>query len=178
MQLLFVNEFDIICRADAKYVLSLVDLYRSIYGLPPIQREDEEIVKGNTMPSIESASVHQISPGSGAGSGDRESVGSMDWRLPEPEYWHPQEIVVLKLGLRDTGAHNEENDDEGVASVRDSVALAAVRVLPEDFARLLFCRVAVHHRLRYRERVDMIAQGMFNNLGGWGVESGIEGRCS
>src|SRR5436190_441497 len=36
VMLAIVNEYDIVPRADGPYLRSLVDLYRSKYGLPPI----------------------------------------------------------------------------------------------------------------------------------------------
>ncbi|KAI9866048.1 MAG: hypothetical protein M1813_002015 [Trichoglossum hirsutum] len=168
MQLLFVNEFDIVSRADTKYVVSLVDLYRSIYGLPPIQKVGQENSKQDSTPSIAPTAVPNVGLETGAGLMDGELIENGNWRLPEPEYWHLQTIVVLKLSLKDIGADSDENDaEEDAAGVRSSVALTAVKATPEEFAKLLFCRVSVHHRIHYRERVEMISQGTFNGSSGW-----------
>ncbi|KAI9779635.1 MAG: hypothetical protein M1839_007300 [Geoglossum umbratile] len=179
MQLLFVNEFDIVSRVDAKYVVSLVDLYRSIYGLPPIQKVGEENSKQDSTPSIASAVVPNVGLETGAGLMDGELMENGNWRLPEPEYWHLQTIVVLKLSLKDISADSDENDaEEDTAGVRSSVALTAVKVTLEEFAKLLFCRISVHHRIHYRERVEMISQGTFNGLSGWGLGQGPESSAA
>ncbi|KAH8587284.1 hypothetical protein B0O99DRAFT_747707 [Bisporella sp. PMI_857] len=168
MQLLFVNEFDIVSRADTKYLISLVDLYRSIYELPPIQKVGEEISNKDNTPSIASAAVADVCLETGAGLIDGELMGNRNWRLPEPEYWHLQTIVVLKLSLKDIDTGIDENSGEGnTTGVQSSVALTAVNITPEEFAKLLFCRVSVHRRIHYRERVEMISQGSFNGLSGW-----------
>jgi hypothetical protein len=174
MRLAFMNEFDVVCRADSKYILSLVDLYRSIYGLPPIQSLNNGVKENGAG----SNPPHQTSRRPITQSTGREPVREVDWILPEPEYWHPQDIVIMKLRLKDIGEAADggesedgenENSDSSQLGIQDSMLLTTVRVTHEELAKLLFCRTAVHHRLCYKERLQLIAQGRFNNLKGWDV---------
>jgi len=172
LQLIFVNEFDIISRADTNYVLSLADLYRSIYGLPPIQKlgggDSTQDERTSIAPSAAPSPEVDLETKAGL-------VENANWRLPEPEYWHLQTIVVLKLSLKDIDTGSAEDDaEEDTAGLSGSVALTAVKVTPEEFAKLLFCRVSVHHRIYYKERVEMISKGTFNGLTGWELGQALD----
>jgi hypothetical protein len=64
--------------------------------------------------------------------------------------------VVLKIKL----AEKQDKED-------DEWELDAVAIAPEEFARLLFCNVDIHKRLRYQERVEMLLEGRFNRRISW-----------
>jgi hypothetical protein len=139
LQIALVNEFDIVSRAEGNYVRSLVNLYRSSYDLPPVAGVELVPAQGEAQSS----------------GGETDAGEEKVWKLPRPQYWHPQDqIVVLKLGLGDYG--------------EQGVVLSAVRTDREEWEELLFCRVGVHSRGFYLERVEMIAQGKFNGRIGWG----------
>jgi hypothetical protein len=86
-----------------------------------------------------------------------EKTKEMLWPLSNPDYWHIGKIVVFKTEL----VEGEGPDDE------DVLLLKAVTVRPEDFAKLLWCNVAVHKRVRYGERVELLGYGRFNGRNGW-----------
>lgn len=82
-----------------------------------------------------------------------ESEGS--GALPNPDYHHVGEQLVLLRRI-----HGE---DEGEGQLE----LRVVKVRDEDFGKLLFCRIAVHRRVCYAERVGLIIEGQFNGRNGW-----------
>jgi hypothetical protein len=151
----FINEYDLVARVDIPYMLSLVNLYRSIYHLPPIEEADSE--KGSKSNAQENY-IHQT----GAG----QDVNKEYWTLPEPYYHHIGERVVLRLSI--SGGENDEGSEEGR---EEQLMLSAFQVHAEDFAKLLFCRVPVHAREYYGERVGLITKGRFNGRNYWVQES-------
>jgi hypothetical protein len=144
-----VNEYDLVPRVDGAYVRSIVDLYRSIYNLPPIQDDDVQQERPTfQLPRFSfDTRTEPLEK-------DQESL----WTLPKPIYWHIGKIVVLKVKLvqRDRGG-----------SIDDELLLSAVTVSPESFAKFLFCNVAVHKKSSYRERMNMLFEGRFNGREKW-----------
>ncbi|KAH0561982.1 hypothetical protein GP486_003311 [Trichoglossum hirsutum] len=149
-----VNEYDLVPRADNDYVRSLVDLYRSIYSLPPIQDRPEQ----DPTPRLPRLSFDT-----------RNANPAPDprpsWPLPSPEYFHIGQIVVFKVKLAEPAADGGAGG--GAASDADDLVLRAVTVAPNHFARLLFGSVSVHGRVCYRERVKMLLEGRFNGRESW-----------
>jgi hypothetical protein len=139
-----VNEYDLVPRADSEYVRSLVDLYRSIYNLAPIQ----DNVQQEPTPWLPRLSFDTRDT--------KPKPDSKPWPLPLPEYFHIGKIVVFKVKLAEPAA---EGDDE--------LILRAVAAAPEHFAKLLFCNVSVHGRVCYQERVKMLSEGRFNGRESW-----------
>lgn len=152
-----VNEYDLVPRADGAYVRSLVDLYRSIYQLPPIQDDENP----PSTPDSADFQLPRFSFDDKLQLIGRDSMAK-DWPLPKPIYWHIGEIIVLKVKLADR-EESYEGDDE--------IVMTAVRVAPESFARLLVCNIAVHRRMVYRERVNMLMEGSFNGKKGGAPQS-------
>lgn len=74
MHINFLNEFDIVPRLDRLYVLSLVNLYRNRFSLPPM----------NIDGVLENTSSGTASP-------------SKSWTLPTPVFVHPGDNVLLSL---------------------------------------------------------------------------------
>ncbi|KAK4200875.1 Alpha/Beta hydrolase protein [Triangularia verruculosa] len=119
-----VNEYDMISRADGPYLRSLIDLYRSRYGLPSV-------------------------------SGSATTRGHSAWPLPLPVFQPLGDIIILKLHLVDIPSFRKR-DSSSQASTLMAPTLKAVKVSPEEFARLLFCDISTHRRRSYMERVDML----------------------
>ena len=144
-----VNEYDLVPRVDGAYIRSIVDLYRSIYNLPPIQDDD-----------VQTEQLAFQLPRFSFDTRTRPLEENQEplWTLPKPIYWHIGKIVVLKVKL-------VERDRGG--SIDDELLLSAVTVTPESFAKLLFCNVAVHKRTSYQERMGMLFEGRFNGRGKW-----------
>ena len=155
-----INEFDLVSRLDRPYVRCLVDLYRSIYNLPPIQEDDSPVtgidVGTNTL-SDETPNGQTAAQGAHNGK---------YWRVPEPEYWHIGERVVLKRSV----VTRHDSSNYGNDDLKEELALSAVRVAAGEFAKLLFCRVTVHSRVHYKERVEELAEGRFNGRNSWSFE--------
>lgn len=145
-----VNEYDLVTRADGPYVRSLVDLYRSIYKLPPIQ--------DNLATDSPISLTQQPDDPSRASTGTKERV----WTIPRPSYRHVGECVLLRLGQR-----LQTEIDEGANDSSSQFVLTAWSVDADEFASLLFCRVLVHRRVHYQERIEQIAGGCFNGRNGW-----------
>lgn len=128
--LALVNEYDLVTRADKPYLNSLVDLYRSRYGLPPLH-----------TPALTSLAAHAGAAG-----------GKGMWPLPPPQFQLLGDIIVLKSCVGPAG------DDESDATKFVHHSLQPVRLTADEFGRLLFCDVAVHRRVVYLERMDMLAR--------------------
>jgi hypothetical protein len=154
-----INEYDLVPRIDGPYVRSLVDLYRSIYKLPPIQEAGPQMFGTNAEAQTPPAEVR-----SSQAVAKEEEVGK-HWSVPNPEYWHIGERVVLRRSII-TGHASEDNGDP-----KEELALSALSVAAEEFAKLLFCRLTVHRRVQYQERVELIAEGRFNGRHGWLIET-------
>ena len=75
----FLNEFDLVPRLDRSYVLSLIDLYRSRFSLPPI------ISDGSTDSSLATTALTLVASAQDA------------WPLPAPIFVHPGDTVLLSL---------------------------------------------------------------------------------
>ena len=132
-----VNEYDLVPRTDAAYIRSLVDLYRSIYNLPPMQRENTH-QKQQDLQTVDSLSI----PAS-----KKPDVPS--WTLPAPDFWHVGQLVLLKISVPDF------SDDD---ALNDELQLDAYKLTPEEFSKLLFCRTLIHSRATYGERIQLLCQ--------------------
>lgn len=142
------NEYDLVPRADQAYIRSMVDLYRSIYGLPPIK---DDVPKEELSHFV----LPRLSFESRMGGVEEKK---MLWSLPRPVYWHIGKIIVLKVKLAER--HETKSD-------KDEWILRALTLTPEDFVELLFCNVDIHKRIRYQERLEMLAEGRFNGRASW-----------
>lgn len=150
LSLNIINEYDLVSRVDRSYVRTLVDLYRSIYDLPPIQGPDFQ----TTTDDLEKLASNY-----------NRNNGTY-WAIPKPVYRHIGKRVVLQFGISPTF------DTSGVGQL----ALSALYVPGEQFAKLLFCRITVHSRLCYQERIEFITEGRFNGKYGWQSNGDIGGR--
>lgn len=151
-----INEYDLVPRIDGPYVRSLVDLYRSIYKLPPIQEAGPQVFGTSAEAQTPPAEVR-----SSQAVAEEEEVGK-HWSVPNPEYWHIGERVVLRRSITTRHASDDPKEE---------LALSALSVAAEEFAKLLFCRLTVHRRVQYQERVELIAEGRFNGRHGWLIET-------
>ncbi|OJJ33423.1 hypothetical protein ASPWEDRAFT_174830 [Aspergillus wentii DTO 134E9] len=114
-----INEFDLVTRADKPYMLSILNLVRSIYNQDPLSDTDE-------CPSPTEAS----------------SKGTF-WPTPRAMYHHVGEKIVFLMRLQDKS---------------EDLQLRAVNVSTAQFEKLLFCRVSVHRRACYEQRVKLFAR--------------------
>lgn len=82
------------------------------------------------------------------------------WALPSPGLQHVGAIVVLRTEIPrfDDGSDWQRNID---------LSLSAWKLRPEDLAKLMFCRLSVHGRVAYQERIVQIEKGAFNGQNGW-----------
>jgi hypothetical protein len=148
----FANEFDLVTRSTRKYVRDLVDLFRSIHALPPI--EGCGVLKDNLEDP--DALDQQFSRDSALA--PRQMTKIPHRIMSQPELSHIGQIIVLKA-------------DYSSASVAEEAThkwyLRAYVVSPEEFADLLFCRVSVHSKAIYAENVGEISKGRVNDRVGW-----------
>ena len=147
-----INEFDVVTRADSNYILSLVNLYRSIYQMPPV-REVNALDDG-MLQGTESTAANHLNR-------NNTNSGSL-WATPRATYGHVGERVVLHMHMRDVPSSVESDND-----ISDELELKAYKVEAQAFERLLFCRYLVHRRIEYGKRIQLVALGYFNSITGW-----------
>ncbi|QGI69194.1 hypothetical protein CEK26_013151 [Fusarium fujikuroi] len=144
-----INEFDVVTRADKPYILSLVDVARAMLDLPP----KAAISEHETSKEIVSAALETTRDENRRLSDDSEDFPLKEpkfWRFPQPFYHHVGPRVILLTRFVD----NQMN-------------LKAVEISSSEFQKLLFCRVAVHGKRFYDERIDALEQGRFNDRSAW-----------
>ena len=145
LTLAIINEYDMVSRADRSYIRSVVDLYRSSHGLPPV-------LSGTATESYEGADTF------------RGSSATKSWPLPTPRYNLVGDIIVLRLRL--SGVSMAPVDDAfSQTSTLTAPIVEAVKVTPEKFAKLLFCDLAAHRRRAYVERMDFLTAQMCESPG-------------
>jgi hypothetical protein len=152
-----INEYDLVSRVDRPYIWTLVDLYRSIYKLPPIQDLNSQTT--GDAPRVESLTDND-STHKGEAWGNRDGKY---WIVPKPEYHHIGKRVVLKIGI----IPGQWTDHERSNEPKGQLSLSASCISAEEFAKLLFCRLTVHSRACYQERVALIRESRFNGKSGW-----------
>ncbi|KAH6952683.1 Alpha/Beta hydrolase protein [Fusarium avenaceum] len=155
-----INEFDVVTRADKPYILSLVDIVRSTLDLPPKNQVSESATDEETIYAALKATDTNESRLSYQFEG-LDIDQSKFWRLPQSLYHHVGPRVVLLMRL-----------------VEGEMSLKAVEVTPFEFQKLLFCRVAVHGKRIYAERVEKLQQGRFNGRLGWEQDGDGEEKAS
>jgi len=186
--LAIVNEHDMVSRVDGTYMRSLVDLYRSIHGLPPILNiSKEEINESFTATedtkvesSIESRArleadlnkdfpLPTLSTASTTSSFSSSHTNS-EWLTPKADYLTIGKVVLLQVSLCRTENLIADGDTEVGATTKDETpktSLAAFIFSPEQLSKMLFCSIAVHKRVIYTQRIDLLLQGKFNGKASW-----------
>jgi hypothetical protein len=81
------------------------------------------------------------------------------WALPSQGLQHVGTIVVLR-----TEVPRFEDGDDGEGNT--GLSLSAWKVTSESLAELIFCRLSVHGRVAYQERIVRIENGAFNEKNG------------
>ncbi|KAK2612773.1 hypothetical protein QQS21_001225 [Conoideocrella luteorostrata] len=132
--LAIVNEYDMVPRADKTYIQSLIDLYRSKYGLSRAGTDPGE-VHGSGLPS-------PIMPG---------SVDRSTWPLPKPMYYLLGDIVISKSFPHTSPISTADSASDLTA--RPSLSYRMFRVSQDQFSSYLFCGLGVHKRRIYLERI-------------------------
>jgi hypothetical protein len=115
-------------------MLCLVNLLRSLYGQPALINDtggDKSLDPNAGRPIAESS-------GHSAGQSGSDKV----WPVPALSYHHVGARVVLLMRL------------DG-----DQLSLKALEVPGDKFEQLLFCRVAVHRRACYSDRMQRLEAG-------------------
>ncbi|KAF3481519.1 uncharacterized protein GIQ15_04278 [Arthroderma uncinatum] len=147
----FVNEFDMVSRADRPYIICLVNLLRSLHGRPPLGSDEDE-ANFHAVPSPET-----LNPETKA-SDSANLLAENVWPVTPCYYHHVGPRIVLLKRL-----------EQAFQSEGYLLELRAMIVPPEEFQKLLFCRLAVHRRVCYAERVQMIEEGKFNGCSSWAL---------
>jgi hypothetical protein len=129
LMLSFINENDMVAKADAPYLRSLVDLYRASYSLPPS--------RASTTSSLTAPTQSTLS-----------GVTSI-WPLPRPTFQLLGDIILLD----EVVTTDDEKLDRGIPLMR------ALSVSPDELSKLIFCDVEVHRRKAYMERLKAIWLG-------------------
>ena len=160
VNLAFVNEFDMVSRVDHSYFRSLIDLYRSVYGLEPVM--DEEIARREDKPwTPNTEDTQYVLPPLDFQHTDQKaadnSIGNRPWPLPNAEYHIFGDLVLLR----------KEQDTRVKPEERSSKELRALSIRAQDFEKLLYCGIKTHSRTYYSDRMESVLQGMFNYKDGW-----------
>ena len=147
-----INEFDVVTRADSNYILSLVNLYRSMHQMPSVREVNTP--DDGMMQDTKSIAAYQLSS-------YKDSTGSF-WITPSATYNHIGELVVLHMQMCEETSSGGSDDD-----LIDKLELKAFSIEAQAFQKLLFCRVSVHRRTEYQKRIGLIVDGNFSGLNGW-----------
>jgi hypothetical protein len=151
--LAFVNEFDIVPRADQTYIRSLIDIYRSVHNLPPLMNdaicEHDSNAENNTfiLPPL----VFDDEEATASGH-DTVAVEGRHWKLPRAEYHIIGDLVLLRK-VRMTSSSDQ--------------ILLAHSITLTGFQNLVYCGKETHSRTAYGDRVAMMLRGKFNHKEQW-----------
>ncbi|KAJ6260736.1 hypothetical protein Dda_4965 [Drechslerella dactyloides] len=140
-----VNEYDLVARSDRRYILSMVQLYNS------------------TDPSEADAGVYGGSMPTAIIGGD----GRPPWSLPEPELFHIGPIVILKVGTYNSEAQSARESSSAPKPPGSRLIMSAWQITPEELSKIIFCRLSVHSRTVYRDRIQKLRNGQLNGETGW-----------
>ncbi|KAK0510053.1 hypothetical protein JMJ35_007447 [Cladonia borealis] len=160
LNLAFVNEFDMVCRVDHSYLRSLIDLYRSVYGLNPVMKD--EIARKEEKPgvSIMEDTQYVLPPLDFQNTDQEAAVNPTEnglWPLPKAEYHIFGDLVLLRKEHNTCVKPNE----------RPSKELRALSIRAQDFEKVLYCGIRTHSRTYYGDRMESVIQGKFNYKDGW-----------
>ena len=160
VNLAFVNEFDMVSRVDQSYFRSLIDLYRSIYGLEPVM--NGKIARREAKPSTPDTEDTQyvLPPLDFQHTEPKAAVKPIEnrlWPLPNAEFHMFGDLVLLR----------KEQDARVEPDERPSKELRALSIRAQDFEKLLYCGIKTHSRTYYSDRMDSVLQGKFNYKNGW-----------
>lgn len=167
-----VNEYDLVPRADRLYVRSLVDLYRSIYGLGRIG----DVTALRAVRDTATTEIFANEAGehcSNAGQISNTVALRRVWALPAPEYHLVGEIVMLKDTEPVHALRSRQAEVDGKGQQTDT-DLAVLKITKEQLEQLVFCDTAVHKRNEYSKRVEMILEGKFNGAMGWNADGSVK----
>jgi len=113
-----------------------------MYGLAPLQPEPEkDAVLAMTFTSSTARSAHDAG---------EQDVKLNDWPVPRLAYHHVGPRILLAMRLVD-----------------DKMQLQAAEISSAEFERLLFCRLSVHKRISYADRIKQLEEGKFNGFNSW-----------
>lgn len=135
--LAFVNEYDIVPRADTPYVRSVIDLYRSKYE-PSHMADRGGLNEGQVTPDdikVASSETENVLP---------------SWSLPQPTFYPVGDIIISKSIMQDAAV---STDTASELTIRPTLTYKLFNVSQGAFGKLLFCGLGVHKRKVYLERV-------------------------
>lgn len=148
----FVNERDMVTRADHHYVRCVVDLYRAGYGLlstsaitsqPSLIKEKTETKYRVDLSELKNPADADIRP---------------HWDLPLPVYYLVGEIVVLRSNLNlSPVSQSSALDSQSNTETLTGASLSAIQLSALEFGNLLFCDIGVHKRRVYLDRMRKLA---------------------
>ncbi|KAH8591652.1 hypothetical protein B0O99DRAFT_690460 [Bisporella sp. PMI_857] len=157
----FVNEFDVIPRADQAYVRSLIDLYRSIYKLEPLMSDtimrDQQVAEPIIKYELPPLDFGNSDSDSDCGADFKASSPDSEWKLPLAEYHIIGELVLLR---------NKRNASTEMGP-RTSRVLQALSISAREYEKLLYCGIQTHSRTYYEDRVGLLLKGEFNYKKQW-----------
>ncbi len=158
--LAFVNESDLVPRADQAYTRSLIDLYRARHGLAPLM-ECSIVCDASDNTEADGRIPYVLPPldfeeEKGSEQDDRGSANKRRWRLPLPDYHTLGELVHLRKQRVESTVDGQEHR-----------VLVAQTIPQAEFQKLLYCGTRSHSRSYYNDRVAMLLRGQFNLRESW-----------
>lgn len=91
---------------------------------------------------------------------DKKEIAPTVLQCPRPALQHLGELVVLRVEAPKFGPSPD-------STPQMSSRLSAWKVPPSALSDLLFCRLTVHRREAYRQRIEDLGNGLFNGQNGW-----------
>jgi hypothetical protein len=89
------------------------------------------------------------------------------WELPDYRLCHIGAVIILKVE-----APNLETGFDNL--LLSGPRLTFWKISPANLSKLLFCRLSVHRREVYHERMDQLERGKFNGQTCWSSAEGSE----
>ncbi len=132
-----INEFDLVARADKRYAEELAKLLKSLHDTPSVPLDPAPRTDVGLTSSLPDAQDDPL------------YQGRKVYPLCKAIYQHIGPRILL-LRRRAAG-----------------LPLVAVQVKAQEFENLLFCRLAVHKKGEYSQRVLELENGQVNGHDGW-----------
>ena len=179
----FINEYDLVPRADKSYIRALVDLCRARYLKPPIEGnrypgplEADEAVGERLKGISEKRKSRKAQQHEGSSSGSAENPQSSRWPLPPLEFGHIGDLILLTAtaspgstmdeapsrfsprGGPPVLRYSEVDACEPSSSFPTASALMLnpIKIQSQDLDTMLFCRLASHKMSVYLTSVEEI----------------------
>ncbi|KAG5787101.1 hypothetical protein H9Q69_013830 [Fusarium xylarioides] len=129
-----VNEHDLVPRVDQGYITSIINLYRSAYGLPLSE------FNSSTFTNTQGDKKHDTI-----------------WELPAPDFYVVGNIIVLRARLNLNALRSRPNQTN-IDNCESPPKLDILQISQTEYGKLLFFEISVHKRKVYFNRLERLVQ--------------------